>query len=299
MIRLCIFLLCILFNGYADNAASPIVIVVPSYNNMKWYENNLNSILKQEYSNYRILYINDSSSDETGLYVEELIKKFTDDYQVLSFDSSPLDDISVTTQKFCKLVNQKRCFFTLVNNKQRARVLANTYRSVYSCDDQEIIAIVDGDDWLKHNLALQEINAFYSLGNIWLTHGKFIEYPSMQSNWSLSIPNEVIKNNTFRQFRLPSHLRTFYSWLFKKINLDDLLYLGNFYPMTGDMAMMFPMIEMAGERHAYNSKINYVYNLATTLSDNKIDPKLQNDLDAHIRKRPPYERLEKAPEHLH
>ncbi len=299
MIRLYLCLLCLLSSLCVANEELPIVIVVPSYNNAQWYEKNLRSILQQNYGNYRVLYINDCSSDATGLLVENMVKEYTDDYQVLSFDLPSPNDIVTDTQKFCDLVNQKRCFFTLVNNQQGARApLPNTYRSIYSCDDQEIIAIVDGDDWLQHDLVLQEVNTFYTSGNVWMTHGRFIEYPTNQSNWNLKIPNEIIQQNAFRQFRLPSHLRTFYSWLFKKIKLEDLLYKGKFFPMTGDMAMMFPMIEMAGERHVFNNKINYVYNIATQFSENKINPKLQNDMDAYIRKLQPYQRLENAPEHL-
>ena len=55
----------------------------------------------------------------------------------------------------------------------------------------------------------------------------------------------------FRDYvHMPTHLRTFYAWLFKKINLEDLLLDGEFFKMTGDQAILYPMIEMAGERHA-------------------------------------------------
>ncbi|MBS0626854.1 MAG: hypothetical protein JSS09_01435, partial [Verrucomicrobia bacterium] len=244
------------------------------------------------YSNYRIIYINDASLDETGESVEELVKQFTNDYQVISFDCIKDTDVLVRTKMFSDLVNREKHFFTLVNNKYRyGCLLANLYPAVHSSSDEEIIVIVDGDDWLFHDNVLQEVNALYASGNIWLTHGRFIEYPNNQSNWSLKVPKEIIQQNAFRQSRLPSHLRTFYSWLFKKIQLSDLMYQGSFYPMTGDMAMMFPMIEMAGERHGYIEKINYVYNIANPINDNRVNRKLQNDLDAHIRKLSPYQRL--------
>ncbi|MES2199485.1 MAG: glycosyltransferase family A protein, partial [Chlamydiota bacterium] len=254
----------------AESLERPIVIVIPSYNNIDWYRNNLDLVLRQDYTNYRVIYINDCSSDKTGEHVEETVKQFTDDYQVISFDAVYDEHISVSTKAFGDLINKEKHFFTLVNNKyRRGCLLANLYPAVCSSQDEEIIVTVDGDDWLPHTNVLKEVNVFYASGDVWLTHGRFIEYPGNGSNWSLKIPEEVIKQNGFRQYRLPSHLRTFYSWLFKKIQLKDLLYNGKFFPMTGDMAMMFPMIEMAGERHAYSESINYVYNMANPINDNK------------------------------
>lgn len=41
----------------------PFCVVIPSYNNVKnnRYIHNLNSILQQDYSNYRIVFIDDAS----------------------------------------------------------------------------------------------------------------------------------------------------------------------------------------------------------------------------------------------
>src|SRR5438105_4834711 len=51
-----------------------IVVVVPSYNNAEWYQNNLSSIFMQEYDNYRVIYLDDASEDGTADLVEEYIK---------------------------------------------------------------------------------------------------------------------------------------------------------------------------------------------------------------------------------
>ena len=280
-------------NIYATPTEKPIAIIIPSFNNEDWYEKNLNSVLQQNYDNYRIIYINDCSSDRTGQVVEETVKKCTDDYQITFFDCPFNEDIPTSTQIFGELINKKNCFFTLINNRHRHYgALPNLYRAIHSCNNDEIVVLLDGDDWLFDNDVLQKINTFYASENIWLTHGRFIEYPNNNSSWSQDFSNEVIRQNAFRQNRIPTHLKTFYSCLFKKIRLEDLLYNGIFCPMTGDMAMMFPMIEMAGERHAYSHEINYVYNVANPINDNKINPQLQRDMDAYIRTLPPYHRIE-------
>ena len=39
------------------------------------YKKNLNSILQQDYQNYRIVFIDDVSEDDTGAYMWQLIKE--------------------------------------------------------------------------------------------------------------------------------------------------------------------------------------------------------------------------------
>ena len=91
---------------------------------------------------------------------------------------------------------------------------------------------------------------------------------------------------------LPSHLRTFYAWLFKSIKLEDLLYNGEFYKMTWDYAMMLPMIEMAGERHlCIQNEIMYAYNTANSISDHKISRQLQAHLAQIVRAKKRYQKL--------
>ena len=63
-----------------------MVIVVPSYNNEKWCAKNLTSILHQHYDNYRILYVDDASCDQTVAEVENLLKKENIDYRIVEFD---------------------------------------------------------------------------------------------------------------------------------------------------------------------------------------------------------------------
>ena len=47
--------------------AKQLCVIVTSYNNgeNKLYENNLKSIFRQSYSNYKVIYIDDASTDNT------------------------------------------------------------------------------------------------------------------------------------------------------------------------------------------------------------------------------------------
>lgn len=244
-----------------------IVVVIPSYNNKKWYKRNLESVLSQNYSNFRIMYTDDCSPDATGDLVEEYL-----------------------------IENDPEKKITLTKNETRRGALHNLYTMIHMCKDDDIIVTLDGDDWLPDNDVLQRLNNIYSSGDIWLTYGQFQLYPSGIHGWASPMPNYIVENNAFRDFQhLPTHLRTFYAWLFKEIKLEDLLYQGEFYPMTWDMAMMFPMIEMAGERHQFIPEIMYIYNDENTISDHHVSRQLQAHLAQIIKKRPVINGSQKNP----
>lgn len=245
----------------------PIVIVIPSYNNHKWYADNLQSVLSQNYTNFRVIYTDDCSPDGTG----DLVEKYL-------IDNDP---------------DQK---IYLIKNITRRGALHNLYTMIYMCNDDEIIVTLDGDDWLPDNDVLTRLNEVYSSGEVWLTYGQFQMHPSGIRGWASPMPDYIVEGNAFRDFQhLPTHLRAFYAWLFKKINFEDLLYLGEFYPMTWDQAMMFPMIEMASERHQFISEIMYIYNDENSISDHHVSRQLQEHLAQVIKKKIRYKRLSEKP----
>jgi glycosyltransferase involved in cell wall biosynthesis len=249
---------------HSSETEKSIVVVIPSYNNKKWYKKNLSTLFKQNYTNYKVIYLDDCSSDGTGKLVENFVKKLKQGHR-----------------------------FQLVKNSQRHGALQNLYTAIHSCADDDIVITYDGDDWFPNNNVLNIINDAYQSDDVWLTYGTYVGFPDRKtSGHSRDFPKNVIENNLFRQQTHPSHLRTFYAWLFKNIDIDDLLWDEKFYPMAWDLAMMFPMIEMAGERHKFIDKITYVYNQINPISDGKVDPNFQIQLDEHIRSLPRYVRLE-------
>jgi glycosyltransferase involved in cell wall biosynthesis len=55
-----------------------MAIVIPSYNNRQWYRQNLASVCAQAYDNFRAIYVDDGSSDQTGA----LVARFIEDHAV-------------------------------------------------------------------------------------------------------------------------------------------------------------------------------------------------------------------------
>ena len=90
-----------------------------------------------------------------------------------------------------------------------------------------------------------------------------------------------------------SHMRTWKSWLWKKIKEEDLRNSeGNYWDVAGDLAFMFPMFEMSGEKHyRYLSSINYIYNETNPLNDHKVNmPKVNSTVNI-IRNKTPYNKI--------
>lgn len=253
-------------NNIIDQKA--IAIIVPSYNNKHFYKRNLRSIYNQKYENYRIIYVNDASPDGTGQLVEQFIK-----------DAG----------------QEKRTI--LINNAVNIGALANTYKAIHMCDDHEIIVMVDGDDWIKHDTVLQKINNIYQDENVWLTYGQYEElhYSATHDKFftrpgiCAQIPPNIVRAHAYREDDwVSAHLRTFYAGLFKQIKLKDFMYQGKFYGITGDVAAMLPMLEMVGGKFTFIDEVLYVYNCVTMLNDYKTKLQQQIHIDKVIRSKEKY-----------
>lgn len=243
------------------------VIVIPSYKNEKWCVKNINSALNQDYDNYRIIFTDDCSPDNTFSLVSQIVN-----------DAKQNDLI------------------TLIRNEKRLGALHNLYDMIHSCEDDEIILTLDGDDWFPNNNVLNRLNEIYSENDLWITYGQYTNHPMGGVGVAAPYPPHVIESNSIRSHTWSaSHLRTFYAWLFKKIKKEDLMRNGIFFPMTWDFGIMFPMLEMAGKHSKYLPDILYVYNMENPINDHKVNVALQQDLDRYIRGLSKYQRVEWAP----
>ena len=246
------------------SADKAFLIIIPSYNNARYYEKNLGSVLSQNYDNYRVIYIDDASHDRTADHVQRYL-----------------------------LSKDKLQRVTFWQNKQNRGSLANIYLAASFADPHEIILSLDGDDWLFDTHVLEKLNAVYADEDVWMTYGQFVTYPEGMPGITGSIADEVISRNAFRDtVFLSSHLKTFYAGLFQKILLEDLLYEGNFFSITGDLAFMFPMLEMAGVHSRFIADSLYVYNTINPLSDCRKNGPLQEKCDKFIRKLPKYKPIQ-------
>ncbi|PIS01540.1 MAG: hypothetical protein COT84_01850 [Chlamydiae bacterium CG10_big_fil_rev_8_21_14_0_10_35_9] len=243
------------------------VVVIPSYNNEKWYKKNLSSVFSQNYDDYRVIYVDDASSDHTYEKVKDFVEK-----------------------------EKKQGKVTLIRNTQNKGAMENLFHMIHSCEDSEIIVSLDGDDWFAHDEVLSELNKVYANPDVWLTYGQNIIYPQFEKTEMFDFDKKVLLEKGYRKHQwVTSQLRTFYAGLFKRIDPKDLRMNDSFLKVGCDFGYMFPMLEMSGGRYRYLQNVNYIYNQVTPINDFKLRREELETVWAYLQSLPPYEPLEQAP----
>src|SRR5271170_3739503 len=113
---------------FAIKEHKPFVVIVPSYNNSEWVERNLRSIFEQKYDNFRVIYIDDASTDGTGSEARRIASAYKQEHRI-----------------------------QIWRNASNRGAVENIYTAAHSCLDQEIMIICDGDDWFAHEHVLQSL----------------------------------------------------------------------------------------------------------------------------------------------
>ncbi len=254
------------------------VIVIPSFNNEKWARDNLQSACHQLSSRpYEIICINDASSDRTGELMDEYIKEKNLGSRV-----------------------------KVIHNQVNMGGVANIYNTVHEyIADHKVVVLLDGDDMLAHDEVLVCLEKYYSDPGVLMTYGSVKRSDNGESlNLAYQVPHSVLYRQKLREYPFTAtHLRTFKAGLFKKIHKEDLMYQGSFAPAAWDLAIMFPMLEMACGDHncseedfkvysRYIPDMLYIYRIDNPLSDHFLRVQLQREIDVFIRSKEPYLSLE-------
>jgi len=236
--------------------------VVPCYNAEQWISKTIHSIKLQSNTNYTATIIDDVSTDKTY-------------------------DVAL------KSANNK---IKIIKNQDKKYALKNisTAIEVIQPDDEDVIIVLDGDDWLPSSHVLNYLTKTYNEKQSLLTYGSYEEFPTGRRGVEPSrYPADIIEKNEFRKDKWrASHLRTFKYKLWKQIDQKDFLdENGEYYKMSYDQAMMLPMLEMAGDRVCYVPDVLHVYNRSNPLNVDKIKQQEQFLTMHRIRKKKKYKRL--------
>jgi glycosyltransferase involved in cell wall biosynthesis len=211
----------------------PFVVIIVGANNGGSVEKTLTSVFAQTYEHFRTIYIDDASNDGSFEVARDLI-----------YNSEHLLQV------------------TLVQNEERLGELANLYRAMQSCSDDEIAVVLGGEDWLAHEWVLQRLNGYYADPDLWLTFGQSIDFPTFQRGVARPVSLSDWKERGFRGHPfIASGLKTFYVGLFKQILEADFVLNGQFLPTCSDLAYMIPMLEMARDHFQCIPEVLYVHNL--------------------------------------
>lgn len=216
-----------------------MTILTTTYNCEKFIERSLLSIMSQRFKDFKCFITDDMSTDNTVNIVKNTIKN---------------DDRFVLIENHCKLYQPG-------NYDQVIR-----WRAL---DGDEICVEVDGDDWLPNSNVFNFINDIYKDPDVWMTSGSFKYHDNRPG---FANPPTVFSDIRKQVFTL-SHIRTWKSWLWKKIEDSDLKdENGQYWSVAGDLAFMFPMLEMSGEKHyRFLKEVNYIYNESNPLNDHKVN----------------------------
>ncbi len=233
-------------------------IVVTGYNSSTFLKKCLDSIKMQKYTDYQCVVINDASTEK--------------EYAICA----------------------KEYPFEYIENSENLGPLGSRIVGIdfLKCQDDDIIFLIDGDDWLLHDNVFQFIVDTYNNEDVLLTWGNWFAIDTSGNQRSrekgldsVFMPRmkyvddnrkHLLETNTYREAPFSfSHPRTFKYILWRNINPDDFLNKdGNVFRHGTDFAFMYPMIEMCGDRFKIIYERLYAYNL----HDNNEMQKSQNDM---------------------
>lgn len=247
------------------------LVVVPCYNCLEFLPRCLESIEAQNYPDFRILVLDDASTDAQQR--EWLSRVFG--------RSRPQDRLQLNP-----------------TNLKMPRNLLQV-QPLMQPDEEEVIVLVDGDDWLPHGEVLTTLAKYYEDPELWLTYGSYTRWPdpSWMPNPALPYPPEVIAAKTFRTHRCNryNHPLTFRAFLWNEVRPEELQFDDGQWFMAGyDHAIMMPMLELAAgppPHLACLPEVLYCYNEGNPISDCKIRAAACNAVHAAVNARPPRDSL--------
>jgi hypothetical protein len=129
----------------------PMCLIVPGYNNNENFriESNLNSIFTQNYSNYKVIVINDASTDGSG----------------------------DTYRRYFEFYGIDPAHYTYIENSVRVTAVENIYMaSTKHCGRDEIVVTIDADDEFIGRNALKVFNWGYQTKRAGVLYSNFYFY---------------------------------------------------------------------------------------------------------------------------
>lgn len=236
------------------------VFIIPFRNAKDYIEQCANSIINQNYKNWLAIFCDDESDDNT-------------------INNIPADER-----------------FIIRRNEKRITALPNIHNGIIesNLNDDDIICLLDGDDFLYRNDSLDIINKLYQDDTL-LTYGQYI-----CSNGTIGHCKEYTEE-TFKILRnggyWMSHMKTFKYKLYKEILIQDVNLNcfkdkdENFYTITSDVAIMTPLAEIAGfENIKFNGEPIYVYRIHDQ-NDACLSPILQKSVEIEIFSKPKFKQI--------
>ena len=152
--------------------------------------------------------------------------------------------------------------------------------------EEDVIVWVDGDDQLATYDSLAIVASTYASTDCWLTYGSFMN--SLKQRIGRPYDHRTILNNAFRSAPWwASHLKTFKLALWNQLDASELQSSnGEWFQQAVDLAVMFPLMEMAGFHQRFIPDVVYLYNSSRSDSVSNTQRSSQKKEDKLLRVMP-------------
>ncbi len=243
-----------------------VVIVFPQEtHNEGLEEKNILSILTQDYTDFKVIYLYNDETPNSLDKTKNLIAYLGKTNQV-----------------------------TFLPLSQNNSILLNLYEAVQNCEDEEIILPVSNQDFLAHDSVLTKLNNLYKTPFVWMTYGSFLDYPSYKTlpQSSKPFPKNTVFNNSYRSHTIPNlYPITCYAGLFKKIQRKDLETLPEtLFLADNSVGYAIPLLEMTGKHARFVNEIFYLH----SRNAEELAPIREESL-LYLKKQAKYKRLKELP----
>jgi len=164
---------------------------------------------------------------------------------------------------------------------------------------EDVVVVLDGDDWFATADALGIIAGTYDRFSCWMTYGSWIaDQPGLEEMRGGRWPPYSAETTDFREAPwLGTAVRTWKRWLWDLIDDRDFRdAAGNYFRVTEDQAAMLPMLEMSGtERARHIPDVLMVYNRSSPHACGLTCCGEMLANGEYLRTRAPYSRLRQKP----
>jgi glycosyltransferase involved in cell wall biosynthesis len=265
-----------------------IKVIIPFYNPGDYFDMCINSVLTQDYDNYEVLFIDDSSTDDSYKKIPDCIYQTNEKNEPIRDEKGEL-----IISEIHPILEITKCLkVNAWKSSRRLTALANIHNAIinFSTDPDDIIFILYGDDWLVNKNVLKKINESYNQHDCLLTYGssKLSDGKKCYSSNYLEKEFPIIRRVTPKF----SHPLTFKKSLYNKFCEIDPRFdqfvdkTNNWFTSCSNYAIFYPLADIAGfEKTLHITDTIYIYNIDNPLNSEKVNSDLYYDNLEYIKEK--------------
>jgi len=216
------------------------IIISPMFNATKTLSRMLHSIVGQSYENWKLILIDDVSSSDDRVKIQEILSGF----QSIEF---------LRHEEF----NQPRIH--VIWNSEKKWEVANVLQGLKSCNDDDIVVRIDADDFLTDLDAFRIIDNVYErtgCESLHTAHRWHDDHQVSFQNISSEFPSG---SDPYKTPWVTSHLKTFRKRLLNNVKDENYRDVnGEYFKRIGDQTFHLPVLRNS-KKNVYVPMVMYSY----------------------------------------